>query len=150
MDVFRDIREYPIHKSYARAMGLLITANHLEFVLVNPGYEVEKTKRIRLKFSSDFSYCVKVAEYAKSFLEECSLEHELLGQVLGMPVSLNHTLGGAFMEQVKSGDCSANATWENYLDHLAILISNLRMAYDMDIILGGDVGGAKQFLLKIC
>ena len=31
--------------------------------------------------------------------------------------------------------------WEEYLEHLAILISNLRMAYDMDIILGGDVGG---------
>lgn len=251
----RKAKSIGINKSYARAMGLLITANHLEFVLVNLGYEVEKTKRIRLKFSSNFSYCVKVAEYVKSFLEECSLEHELLGigvaipgiidqkeqivlkshalqlenyslrfleQVLGMPVyfendanaamlaenpqkyqnalylSLNHTLGGAFcidgqlyrgqnqkagefghmilvpggktcycgkdgcadaycaasvltndntitldafMEQVKSGDCSANATWENYLDHLAILISNLRMAYDMDIILGGDVGG---------
>lgn len=32
-------------------------------------------------------------------------------------------------------------TWNEYLDHLAVLISNLRMAYDMDIILGGDVGG---------
>ena len=31
--------------------------------------------------------------------------------------------------------------WNEYLDHLAVLISNLRMAYDMDIILGGDVGG---------
>ena len=31
--------------------------------------------------------------------------------------------------------------WDEYLDHLAVLISNLRMAYDMDIILGGDVGG---------
>ena len=32
--------------------------------------------------------------------------------------------------------------WEEYLDYLAILISNLRMAYDMDIILGGgDVEG---------
>lgn len=32
-------------------------------------------------------------------------------------------------------------TWNEYLDYLAVLISNLRMAYDMDIILGGDVGG---------
>ena len=46
-----------------------------------------------------------------------------------------------FMEQVKSGDKLATDKWETYLDHLAILISNLRMAYDMDIILGGDVGG---------
>ena len=31
--------------------------------------------------------------------------------------------------------------WNQYLDNLAILISNLRMAYDTDIILGGEVGG---------
>ena len=31
-----------------------------------------------------------------------------------------------------------------YMDHLAVLISNLRMAYDMDIILGGDVGGVHE------
>ena len=31
--------------------------------------------------------------------------------------------------------------WQEYLKNLAILISNLRMAYDMDIILGGEVGG---------
>lgn len=30
---------------------------------------------------------------------------------------------------------------KEYLDYLAILISNLRMAYDMDIILGGEMGG---------
>ena len=46
-----------------------------------------------------------------------------------------------FMTQVKNKDAAAGVKWENYLDHLAILISNLRMAYDMDIILGGDVGG---------
>ena len=46
-----------------------------------------------------------------------------------------------FMEQLKQGNKEAEQKWERYLDHLAILISNLRMAYDMDIILGGDVGG---------
>ena len=35
----------------------------------------------------------------------------------------------------------AEKKWEEYLDYLAILISNLRMAYDMDIILGGEMGG---------
>lgn len=47
----------------------------------------------------------------------------------------------SFMEKVKAGDETAIAEWDQYLDHLALLISNLRMAYDMDIILGGDVGG---------
>lgn len=41
-----------------------------------------------------------------------------------------------FMEQLKQGNKEAEQKWERYLDHLAILISNLRMAYDMDIILG--------------
>ncbi|MCQ2507740.1 MAG: ROK family protein [Dorea sp.] len=31
--------------------------------------------------------------------------------------------------------------WRTYLDNLAILITNLRMAYDTNILLGGDVGG---------
>ena len=47
----------------------------------------------------------------------------------------------AFMEKIESGDEKNLQTWNEYLDHLAVLISNLRMAYDMDIILGGDVGG---------
>ena len=46
-----------------------------------------------------------------------------------------------FMEQLKSGDEAAEEKWSEYLDMLAVLISNLRMGYDMDIILGGEVGG---------
>ncbi len=46
-----------------------------------------------------------------------------------------------FLEQLESKDLATTKKWEEYLDNLAILISNLRMAYDMDIILGGDVGG---------
>ena len=47
----------------------------------------------------------------------------------------------AFMEKIESGDEKILQTWNEYLDHLAVLISNLRMAYDMDIILGGEMGG---------
>lgn len=46
-----------------------------------------------------------------------------------------------FMQQIRSGVEEAEVKWEEYLDYLAILISNLRMAYDMDIILGGEMGG---------
>lgn len=46
-----------------------------------------------------------------------------------------------FMGRVKSKDPEAVQKWEQYLDDLSLLISNLRMAYDTDIILGGDVGG---------
>jgi len=45
-----------------------------------------------------------------------------------------------FMERL-SADEAKKRIWDQYLEHLAILISNLRMAYDTDIILGGDVGG---------
>ena len=45
------------------------------------------------------------------------------------------------MEKIGQGNEKVDRKWEEYLEHLAILISNLRMAYDMDIILGGDVGG---------
>lgn len=46
-----------------------------------------------------------------------------------------------FMKQVEQNEPAARTKWDAYLDHLAILISNLRMAYDMDVILGGEVGG---------
>lgn len=46
-----------------------------------------------------------------------------------------------FMEALRNGDHDVRVQWEEYLDYLAIVISNLRMAYDMDIILGGEVGG---------
>lgn len=45
-----------------------------------------------------------------------------------------------FMERLGK-DPEAQQLWEEYLEKLAILITNLRMAYDADIILGGDVGG---------
>lgn len=45
-----------------------------------------------------------------------------------------------FMSRV-GRDKDASVKWQDYLEKLAILISNLRMAYDTDIILGGDVGG---------
>lgn len=38
-------------------------------------------------------------------------------------------------------DKDADQRWQDYLEKLAILISNLRMAYDTDIILGGEMGG---------
>ena len=43
--------------------------------------------------------------------------------------------------RLQNNDEKAEKKWEEYLDYLAVLISNLRMAYDMDIILGGEMGG---------
>lgn len=45
-----------------------------------------------------------------------------------------------FMQRVGKEE-TADCVWDEYMENLAILISNLRMAFDTDIILGGDVGG---------
>ena len=57
----RKAKSIGINREYCRAMGLVITANHLEMVLVNLGYEIEHLKRVRLKFSPDIDYSVKIA-----------------------------------------------------------------------------------------
>lgn len=252
----RKAKSIGINKDYNHAVGLVITANHLEMVLVNMGYEVEKIKRVRLKFSTELSYCNEIKKSVTDFVKECEnlklsdllgigisipgiidqnncivLKSHALGienysllflkQMFDIPVyfendanaamlaegmqvygdaiylSLNHTLGGAlclggrlfrgknqkagefghmvlvpggrkcycgkegcadaycaesvltdgegtlddFVNKLKEGEPEAARKWEEYLEHLAILISNLRMAYDVDIILGGDVGG---------
>lgn len=55
-----------------------------------------------------------------------------------------------FMEKVRNKDLQSIQIWNEYLEYLAILISNLRMAYDVDIILGGDVGGIlKDYILDL-
>lgn len=46
----------------------------------------------------------------------------------------------SFMSRI-GNDQETNEFWQEYLEYLAMLISNLRMAFDADIILGGDVGG---------
>lgn len=45
-----------------------------------------------------------------------------------------------FFESLDAGDAGAVKLWEEYLDHLAAAVSNLRMCYDCDIIIGGYVG----------
>lgn len=252
----RKAKRISINPSYRYAVGVVITANHLGIVLLNMRYETEKMVRMRLKFSPDTSYCVKLAENVENFLKDVEEREKILGigisipgiidqeahlvikshalglenyslsfleQSLDYPVyfsndanaammaedmnyyqnavylSLNQTLGGAFcingklvtgqnqkagefghmimvpdgrkcycgkkgcadaycaagaltdekkeltleqfMELVAQKEPEAEKKWNRYLEHLAILISNLRMAYDTDIILGGEVGG---------
>lgn len=55
-----------------------------------------------------------------------------------------------FMERLEKKEAGAVRIWDEYLDHLAVLVTNLRMAYDTDIILGGDVGGyLPKYLLDL-
>ena len=252
----RKAKRIGINPAYKYAVGAVITANHLEIVLLNMQYEIEKTVRMRLKFSTETSYCLEVAEQVENFLKDVEDREQILGIGISIPgiidqenrlvmkshtlqvdnfslsfleqafsypvyfandanaamlaedlheyqdavyLSLNNTLGGAFSingklvtgQNQKAGEfghmilvpggkkcycgkagcadayCAASALtdeeqemtleqfmekveqkntktvekWNQYLDNLAILISNLRMAYDTDIILGGEVGG---------
>ena len=46
-----------------------------------------------------------------------------------------------FFDELKRGNPDIKDVWEKYLQSLALTVSNLRMAFDCDIILGGYVGG---------
>lgn len=261
----RKAKRIGMNPEYRYAVGVVITANHLGIVLLNMQYEIEKTVRMRLKFSTDMSYCLKVAEIVENFLDDMEEKDRILGVGISIPgiinqeenlvvkshalqlenyslsfleqafsypvyfandanaammaedlnlyknavyLSLNNTLGGAFCidgklvigQNQKAGEfghmilvpggkqcycgkvgcadayCAASALideeqeitleqfmkqlerkerktvekWEDYLDYLAILISNLRMAYDTDVILGGEVGGyLSDYMLQL-
>lgn len=47
----------------------------------------------------------------------------------------------AFFQKLELQDPEATDIWNQYMDNLAITISNLRMNFDCNIILGGYVGG---------
>lgn len=251
----RKAKRISINPTYRYAVGIMITANHVGFVLVNLKYEIEKSERIRLKFSTESSYYAQVAQLTEEFLKDMSQKDRVLGIGISIPgiinqearmlvkshalqlenyslnflervfscpvyfendanaammaedlhlyknalyLSLNNTLGGAFcidgkliqgqnqkagefghmilvpggrkcycgkvgcadaycaasvltedaqyslqqfFDKLERKDVAAVNVWDEYLMYLAVLISNLRMAYDMDIILGGEVGG---------
>lgn len=46
-----------------------------------------------------------------------------------------------FFNKVNDSDKECVEVWKKYLDYLSITITNLRMIFDCDIILGGYVGG---------
>ena len=46
-----------------------------------------------------------------------------------------------FFEALERGEAWAVERWDDYLDDLAIAVTNIRMIFDCDIILGGYIGG---------
>ena len=81
----RKAKSIGINKSYCHAMGILITANHIEMVLVNLGDEIIKKDRIRLKFTAELFYCTEVAQKVKTFLEGEVAKDTLLGIGVAIP-----------------------------------------------------------------
>lgn len=254
----RKARQIGLNKDYCYALGMNLTQNHVGLVLLNAYSEIIKSDRVRLKFSTELSYCRELAEALEAFTSDITCREKIVGLGISVPgivdfrddrivkshvlnlenyslhflrqtlpyplhfendanaamlaedlqnyknaiyLSLNRTLGGAFcingelyrgenqkagefghmilfpggrtcycgkkgcadaycsaqalmqesdegletfMQQLQDGNPAYEQKWQTYLDHLAILVSNLRMAYDMDVILGGDVGGYLQ------
>lgn len=51
---------------------------------------------------------------------------------------------------LERGDPQIKKTWDEYLKYLALAVSNLRMAFDCDIIIGGYVGGyMKNYMMEL-
>ena len=46
-----------------------------------------------------------------------------------------------FFQKLEDGDDAIQDIWDSYLSYLAISVTNLRMAFDCSIVLGGYVGG---------
>ena len=53
-----------------------------------------------------------------------------------------------FFAELQSGSERARAVWQDYIEHLAILVTNLRMLCDTKIVLGGAVGCHMQPYLQ--
>lgn len=53
-----------------------------------------------------------------------------------------------FFSDLEKKKAEAVQLWDEYLEHLALAVSNLRMAFDCDIILGGHVGGRMAKYLR--
>ena len=81
----RKAKRIGINPAYKYAVGAVITANHLEIVLLNMQYEIEKTVRMRLKFSTETSYCLEVAEQVENFLKDVEDREQILGIGISIP-----------------------------------------------------------------
>ena len=88
----RKAKSIGINREYCRAMGLVITANHLEMVLVNLGYEIEHLKRVRLKFSPDIDYSVKIAGHRSACTRYC--QHSVIEEQTLEIIRLRYLHGG--------------------------------------------------------
>lgn len=55
-----------------------------------------------------------------------------------------------FFARLKRGEENAANVWRRYADYLALSISNLRMMFDCDVIIGGEVGGyLKDYQIRL-
>ena len=55
-----------------------------------------------------------------------------------------------FFSGLQNGDAQKQKVWDAYLDDLAVVVTNLRMTFDCDVMLGGYVGGyLRQYMPQL-
>ena len=261
----RKAKAIAVNEEYRYAIGLDITKNHIEIVLINMCSQVIKSVRKKKVFQNSIEYCKSVSEEVEDFIEESEvIKEKILGVGISLPgiinyeerilikshalelenislknlenamnypvyfendanaallaekmiendsvmyLSLSDTVGGAvclegklfrgnkqragefghmilfpegrrcycgkkgcvdaycsalllkteedmsleqFMEGVKNKDSECVRIWNEYINHLALVIVNLRMALDIDVILGGYVGHfLKNYMVEL-
>lgn len=74
------------------------------------------------------------------FLKEVGAAPE---KILGVGISIPGVIDQSrelFFQRLESGDEVIREAWNFYLKYLALAVTNLRMAFDCDIVLGGYIG----------
>ena len=114
----RKAKRIGINPAYKYAVGVVITANHLGIVLLNMQYEIEKTIRMRLKFSTETSYCLKVAEMVEDFLKDVEDREKILGIGISIP---------GIIDQANSCEisCTAIGEFQSELSGTGIFLSGV-------------------------
>lgn len=59
-------------------------------------------------------------------------------------------LEGFFTKVLEEKNAGYSKILDEYLQHLSSAVANLRMCYDCDVILGGNVGGSLETFLETC
>ncbi|WP_251390055.1 ROK family transcriptional regulator [Mediterraneibacter agrestimuris] len=260
----RKAKALAVAENLGYAVGMDITAHHINFVLVNMRRKIERWKRIRLVFEDTDAYYEQMGQELHQFIREAEdMENPVIGVGISVPgivnqekvllqshalgasnisfqdmdsrigypyrlendancaayaelveqdcdtvyLSLSSTVGGAiylhdslypgehfrsgefghmvieangrvcycgkkgcvdaycsakvlqrrtddnlelFFQKVREGDPDCMQAWEEYMEYLAIAVTNLRMAFDCRIVLGGYVGGyLEEFLPEL-
>jgi len=88
--------------------------------------------------SSEFGHIVIVPNGKQCYCGKCGCTDAYCSA----RILANHTDGNLkkFFRLLESGDLEAGNLWNDYLEHLAIAVSNLHLTFDCEIILGGYVG----------
>jgi len=91
--------------------------------------EIGADERI-VVFDADLTICTMTCEFASKYPERFYNAAIIESSGVGLD---------EFFERLKGGDEGFREIWEDYLDKLAIVMNNLRMIFDCDVVIGGEI-----------